>query len=98
MAVFNVTQIIDGATIEVGGWQWGENLSGTKVKIIGLTEVADNALTKNKLNVLLNGKSVELTNPQRTEGTEKPYVLYASVLVDGVDVVEYFPELKTPKS
>lgn len=95
MAVFNVTQIIDGATIEVGGWQWGENISGTKVKIVGLTEIATSTSAKSKLEILLKGKNVELTNPQKYEGSEQPYILYASVFVDGVDVTEYFPELKT---
>jgi hypothetical protein len=97
---FNVTNIIDGKTIEVGGWRW-DNFVGTKVRIVSfdITNHELDEFAKSKLTLLLLNKSVDLVNPTKAEKGigEKNDTLYCTVLLDGVNIVQYFPEISSPK-
>jgi hypothetical protein len=99
MALFTVTDIIDGNTIRVSGWSWN-NLEGERVRIAGFNpQGADYiAFAKNKLQTLLKDKKVELKNVISSEkGTkEKDDLITCSVYLNDIDISQYFPELKTP--
>ena len=94
---FRVTNIIDGNTIEVAGWQW-QNVSGTKVKILGYTVNDDqyDRLAKSRLITLLLNKEVDLRNATKIEHRETPAeaTIYCAVFLNEVDISNYFPELK----
>lgn len=88
---FKVTKIIDGSTIEVApAWKW-DNKSGNSVKITGFI-VTDRLkqLVLLKLNTLLSGQSVDLMNPSDVS----PGLITCSVYLNGVDILQYFPEFK----
>lgn len=99
MALFKVLNIVDGNTIETDGWKWGEDYAGTRVKIAGykVSGTEHVALAKRRLQILLEGKSVELRNP--TDAVKGPTnnsdVVTAAVYLNDVDIAQYFPELKT---
>lgn len=97
MALFKVTNIIDGCTIEVAGWAWGD-YAGKVVKIQGYTikDEKHNSFAKGKLQILLNGKMVELKNVVRAEkqSGDNSDILYCSVYLNDIDISMYFPELK----
>ena len=101
MAVFRVTEIIDGNTIRVAGWVWSAgSYQGTKVKIAGYTTSPASTeygmLLKNRLTNLLLGKDVELKNVTKADKgiVQKDDILYCSVYLNDVDISKYFPELK----
>lgn len=95
MALFKVTEIINGNTVEVGGWTWGE-LKGKKVKIRGY-EVDSNSdiFAKNKLEVLLKNKEIELRSPVSliADSKEGDPTIMCTVVLNEIDVSQYFPEL-----
>jgi len=96
---FTVTHIIDGNTIQVTGWKWGE-FRGSKVKIMGYSfngkGVNYNLLAKNRLENLILNKEIELQNVIRAEKSIllQDDIIYCSVFFNGVDISQYFPELR----
>jgi len=99
MAIFRVTDIIDGNTIKVAGWKWSTYL-GSKVKILGYEPSPPNTeygmLLKNRLTTLLLGKDVELKNVVKAEkgNGDNDDLIYCYVYLNDVDISKYFPELK----
>jgi hypothetical protein len=97
---FTVTNIIDGNTIQVAGWKWGD-FRGTKVKIAGYSfngkDSNYNSFAKNRLEKLILGKEIELLNVVKAEKGigVKDDIIYCSVLFNGVNIAQYFPELRT---
>jgi hypothetical protein len=95
---FKVLDILDSNTIHVDGWNWGEEFSGTKVKINELLlNVIDVNFTKSKLEILLNNKNIELVSPTNIDkGKNKSGddIIYCSVQLNGINIEVYFPELK----
>ena len=96
MALFKVTNIIDGTTIEVVGWAWGD-YAGRLVKVEGYTikDPQHEAFAKGKLNILLNDKMVELKNVIRAEKRQGDNndIIHCSVFLNDIDIAQYFPEL-----
>ena len=95
--MFKVIEIINGNTIRVApGWIWGE-YAGSIVKITGydLTEAYD-SFAINKLNTLIKDKVVELKKVVSAEKKEEPKndILNCAVILNDVDISQYFPELK----
>lgn len=95
--LFKVIRIIDGDTIETNGWKLGEEYFGRKVKISGF-EFANKKLkdfAKSKLEILLKNESIELRNPVNPQKFgEKDDLITASVYLNDIDILQYFPELK----
>jgi hypothetical protein len=95
---FNVTKIIDGATIEVGGWKWGDSGKGNIVRINELSSVRSdptyNSIAKSKLESLIKDKSVDLVKAEKIETLGDQSILYCSVNLQGINIAEYFPELR----
>lgn len=91
MAQFKVTNIIDGDTFDVSpGWKWNDN-TGSRVRPAGydapeMSERGGQA-AKDKLTSLLYGKSVELGEAYRVDRGR----LVCKVLLNGVNLVNYFP-------
>jgi hypothetical protein len=98
MALFNVTDIIDGNIIAVAGWQWN-GYEGKKVKIAGynIKGSETNSFAKSKLQILLKDKQVELKNVVGAEKgiAEKDDIITCSVFLNDIDISQYFPELTT---
>lgn len=99
MALFSVTNIINGNTIAVSGWTWKGEYSGTKVIISGydIKNGDYDPIAKNKLEILLRDKQVELKNVIKAEksNTSGDDTIYCSVYLNDIDISQYFPELKT---
>jgi hypothetical protein len=100
MALFQVTDVINGNTIKVPGWKYGED-RGSLVKIFGYMVPFDPALTeylKVKLTTLLKDKSVELRRVVAIEKINDENVLHCSVYLNEIDIATYFREFnaKTP--
>jgi hypothetical protein len=96
MPLFKVTNIIDGNTIEVAGWQWGD-YAGKLIKVADYKiSPKYNDFAKSKLMTLILGKEVELKNPTDvTKGTEpNSDVLHCSIFLNEVNISLYFPELQ----
>lgn len=91
---FTVTNIIDSNTIQVApGWKW-EKYEGALVKIKGyVSSPASNPFTISKLKALILNKPVELKNPTMVN-TIPANTIECSVILNGIDVAQYFPELK----
>lgn len=98
MALFKVTNIIDGNTITVDGWKWN-NYTGKSVKIVGYNVNGENQNTfaKSKLEILLKEKSIELKNVQKAEFSIPPGndTIYCEVFLNDINIAQYFPELTT---
>lgn len=96
MALFQVIDIVDGNTIKVSGWKWG-NFEGQIVKIAGFTVKGAeyNAFAKGKLTTLLKDKQVDLKNVITAEkGTsDKNDVITCSVYLNDLNISQYFPEI-----
>jgi len=93
---FTVTNIIGGNTLDlIPTWTWG-GLSGHRVQINGLNPI-DTTISMSKLQLLLNNKPVELKNPIRsyTDPSSSINILICSVYLNGINVLDYFPELKS---
>lgn len=89
MALFKVTDIINGNTIEVEGWVWKE-FEGTKVVIQGY-EVKEEKFAQSILKTLILGKEVELKKVVKVDkGDEiKGDIVYCSVFLNEVDIANY---------
>lgn len=89
---FTVVEISDGDTFTIDpGWIWGDK-QGDRVRPVGFDtpEKGEKGYeaAKNKLKKLLLGKTVKLSNPIKlTYGR-----LLCTVLLDGKDLKDYFPE------
>lgn len=96
MALFTVTHIINGNTIKVQpGWTWN-NVNGDLVQIKGYNvSPAYTTLAIHRLNTLLINKQVELKNAVSTNLTINGNEVVCSVYLNGIDISQYFPELKT---
>ena len=95
MALFKITDIIDGNTIQVEGWKWGD-FRGKRVRIQGynITGQDKQSFAKMKLETLLNGEQIELKNVVTADkGESGDDLLYCSVFLNDIDISQYFPEL-----
>lgn len=89
MALFKVTKIIDGNTIEVEGWSWKEkSFSGKIVKIQGYDASPISELI---LRTLILDKEVDLKTVIKAEkGTQSGTdILYCSVFLNDIDISKY---------
>lgn len=102
MTPFKVIQIIDGDTIKViPNFQWtdpnGQNITGDTLRILGYIlphkQTYGYGYAKQKLEKLLLNKTVVLTNAQIINETGINQTA-CNVLVDNVDVSNYFPEYR----
>ena len=97
---FVVTNIINGNTFQVSNWKLGDKGSGNKVRILGLEipiqDPSFSTIAVNRLKSLVLGKEVELLNPSSilVDSATGENILLCRVLLNTVDVVNYFPELK----
>lgn len=99
MSDFTVSEVIDGDTFSVkGGWIWTKD-DGTKVEGVTVRPTGYNTpesgktgfdSAKNKLEKLINGKTVTLKNPVNVSYGR----LVCDVYYDGKNLSDYFPEYK----
>ncbi|MFI5171930.1 MAG: hypothetical protein ACHQFW_06040 [Chitinophagales bacterium] len=101
MAIFFVTEIIDGKTIRVNkNWNWDSKV-GNLVKISGYRtpNIEAMKLTKTKLERLIKGKLIKLKNATMVRKTVAgENAIFAHVFLDEIDISQYFPELPAESS
>lgn len=91
MALFLVTQIIDGDTFEVNpGWKWQQQ-TGVRIRPTGYDAPElgslSGALVKNQLARMILGKQVELGSAYKIDRGR----LVCDVFFNGKKLEEYFP-------
>ncbi|OJX52727.1 MAG: hypothetical protein BGO88_12950 [Flavobacterium sp. 38-13] len=100
MALFHVIEIIDGSTIKVPSWKYGEE-RGQLVRIHGYSVPTDpiyQTYVKKKLESLLKDKFVELKRALGIEKNNKgENIIRCSVYLNEIDISTYFRELDIKK-
>lgn len=97
--MFIVTEIISGDEIIVEpNWLW-EGFQGKKVIVFGYKtpkhHMPGYEFAINKLKEILQGKQVELKDPQFFPNSFGYDKLVCRVYLNGVDIANYFPEFKS---
>jgi hypothetical protein len=104
MADFKVIDVINGDTLKLSpGWTWKVNpektIQGETIKIIGITLPTRNTyefnFTIEKLKKLLINKEVAIKNPiVLPESSNQDALIAGRIVLNDVDVANYFPEYK----
>ena len=94
MAMFKVTNVVDGDTFDVTGWKW-EGQEGTRVRPTGYDAPEMNTVegqkAKQKLTNLILNEQVELRAAYKIDRGR----LVCDVYYNGKNLADYFPEYKT---
>lgn len=99
MASFKLEEIIDGHTLRVSpSWRLGDD-TGNMVRIFGYKtpSAGQNDLAMSKLKILLTEALFELKDAREARSLEGQKMVVCSVYLNGVDIIQYFPEFRSQK-